>query len=159
MLDEGERFKGVMLTGQAFAEEDNRLALEHPLCAVESDTMAAANDGPLQGRMMGVLGYNWVARFLGHYVRDEQVLSSEDGVRRLTQLPASRLGLADRGELKVGAAADVVVFDLDGVKDNSSFADATIYADGIDEVTVNGVPAFSQGRRTPDHAGQVLRRT
>ena len=159
MLDEGERFKGVMLTGQAFAEEDNRIALEHRLCAVESDTMAAANDGPLKGRMMGVLGYNWVARFLGHYVRDEQVLTLEDGVRRLTQLPASRLGLTDRGELKVGAAADVVVFDLDGVKDNSSFADATVYADGIDEVIVNGVVAFSHGRRTPDHAGIVLRRS
>jgi N-acyl-D-aspartate/D-glutamate deacylase len=158
LLAEGARFKGMMLTGQAFAEEDNRLALEHPLCAVESDTMAAANDGPLQGRMMGVLGYNWVARFLGHYVRDEGVLTLEDGVRRLTQLPASRLGLTDRGELKVGAAADVVVFDLDGVRDNSSFADPTVYADGINEVIVNGVPAFSNGIRTSDHAGQVLRR-
>jgi len=158
LLAEGARFKGLMLTGEAFAEEDNRLALEHPLCAVESDTMAAANDGPLAGRMMGVLGYNWVARFLGHYVRDQRVLSLEDGVRRLTQLPASRLGLTDRGELRIGAAADVVVFDLEGVRDNSSFADATVYADGIDEVIVNGVTAFSNGTRTTDHAGQVLRR-
>ncbi len=157
MLDEGERFKGVMLTGHAFAEEDNRIALEHPLCAVESDTMAAANDGPLQGRMMGVLGYNWVARFLGHYVRDEKVISVEDGIRRLTQLPASRLGLTDRGVLAKGNAADVVVLDLNGVIDNSSFSDPTVYADGIDEVIVNGVSAFSQGQRSPDHAGRVLR--
>jgi N-acyl-D-amino-acid deacylase len=120
--------------------------------------MALANDGPLRGRMMGVLGYNWVARFLGHYVRDEGVLTLEDGVRRLTGLPASRLGLGDRGELRVGAAADVVVFDLDGVRDNSSFADPTVYADGVEAVVVNGVTAFADGCRTPDHAGRVLRR-
>ena len=158
LLDEGERFKGLMLTGQAFAEEDNRVALEHPLCAVESDTMALANDGPLQGQMMGVLGYNWVARFLGHYVRDEQVLTLEDGVRRLTGLPASRLGLRDRGELRVGNAADLVVFDLDGIRDNSSFAAPTVYAGGIDAVAVNGVVAFVEGQRTARHAGSVLRR-
>jgi len=157
LLDEGERLKGLMLTSQAFAEEDNRIALAHPLCAVESDTAALANDGPLRGQMMGVLGYNWVARFLGHYVRDEQVLTLEDGVRRLTGLPASRLGLGDRGELRVGHAADLVVFDLAKVRDNSSFTEPTVYADGIDAVAVNGVVAFADGHRTADHAGRVLR--
>jgi len=159
MLEEGPALKGVVLSSQAFAEEDNRLALEHPLCSVESDTMAMANDGPFAGRMFSVLGYNWVARFLGHYVRDERVLSLEDGIRRLTGLPAERLGLTDRGVLEAGKAADVVVFDLDGVRDNSSFENATVYADGIDHVLVNGVLAFGDGTRTPDHAGQVLRRS
>ena len=158
LIEEGPRLKGMLLTSEAFAESDNRLALEHPLCAVESDTMAMANDGPFAGRMFSVLGYNWVSRFLSHYVRDERVLSLEEGVRRLTGLPADRLGLTDRGYLREGAAGDVVVFDLDGVRDNSSFENATVYADGFEHVFVNGVVAFSEGRRNPDHAGQVLRR-
>lgn len=158
LIDEGPRLKGLMLSGEAFAESDNRLVLEHPLCSVESDTMALANDGPLQGRMMGVLGYNWVAKFLGHYVRDERVLGLEDGVRRISGLPADRIGLADRGYLRNGNAADVVVFDLDEIRDNSSFENATVYADGIDHVLVNGVPAFNHGVRNPEHSGQVLRR-
>ena len=158
LVEEGPRLKGVVLTSEAFAESDNRLALEHPLCAVESDTMAMANDGPLAGRMFSVLGYNWVARFLGHYVRDEAILSLEEGVRRLSGLPADRLGLRDRGYLRPGAAADVVVFDLAGVRDNSSFENATVYADGIEHVWVNGVTAFADGARNPDHAGEVLRR-
>jgi N-acyl-D-aspartate/D-glutamate deacylase len=158
LVEEGPRLKGLLLTSEAFAESDNRLALEHPLCAVESDTMAMANDGPLAGRMFSVLGYNWVARFLGHYVRDEMVLSLEDGVRRLSGLPADRLGLIDRGYLRPGAAADVVVFDLARIRDNSSFENATIYADGIERVWVNGVTAFSGGARNPEHAGAVLRR-
>lgn len=158
LLEEGPALKGLLLSSEAFAEGDNRLALEHPLCAVESDTMAMANDGPFAGRMFSVLGYNWVARFLGHYVRDERVLTLADGIRRLTGLPAERLGLADRGRLVVGSSADVVVFDLAGIRDNSSFDDPTVYADGIDHVLVNGVPAFTAGERTAEHAGQVLRR-
>lgn len=158
LVEEGPRLKGMLLTSEAFAESDNRLALEHPMCAVESDTMAMANDGPLAGRMFSVLGYDWVSRFLSHYVRDERVLTLEDGVRRLTGLPADRLGLRDRGYLREGAAGDVVVFDLHEVRDNSSFENATVYADGFEHVLVNGVVAFSEGRRNPDHAGQVLRR-
>ncbi len=158
LLDAGPRLKGVMLTSDAFAEEDNRMVLEHPLCAVESDTMALATDGPLGGRIMGLEGYSWVAKFLSHYVRDEGILSLEEGVRRLTGLPADRIGLADRGYLRVGAAADVVVLDLDKVKARSTFAEPAAYSEGIEHVLVNGVPAFSEGQRSSNHAGQVLRR-
>lgn len=158
MLDAGEGYAGVFLTGEAFAEEDNRLILQSPLCAVESDTMALANDGILQGRQLGVLGYNWTARFIGHYLRDEKVLSLEEGIRRLTSLPATRVGLPDRGRIAPGYAADVTLFNLDKVKDNSSFSNPTIYAEGFEHVIVNGVMAYSQGKRSPDHAGKVLRR-
>ena len=158
MIDEGQRVKGLMLTSEAFDEADNRMVLEHPLCSIESDTMALANDGPLAGRMMSVLGYNWVPKFLGHYVRDEGLLSLEEGVRRLSGLPADRLGLVDRGYLRVGAAADVVVFDLGGLRDNSSFENPTVYASGIDHVLVNGVVNYSRGVRTSERGGRVLRR-
>ncbi len=158
MLEAGETCSSIFLTGEAFAEADNRLVLASPLCAVESDTMALANDGVLKGKQLGLLGYNWTARFIAYYIRDEKVLSLEEGIRRLTSLPASRVGLTDRGRLTPGAAADVTIFNLDKVKDNSSFTDPTIYADGFEHVIVNGVPSFTQGKRTPNHAGVVLRR-
>ena len=158
MLEEGEAYTGILLTGDAFAEEDIRLVLQSPHCAVVSDTMALANEGILKGKQLGVMGYNWTANFIAHYLRDEQALSLEEGIRRITSLPASRIGLKDRGRLSPGTAADVTIFDLNKVKDNSSFTDPTVYADGFEHVIVNGVTAFSQGKRTADRAGKVLRR-
>ncbi len=158
LIEEGPRLKGMLLTSDAFAEEDNRMVLQHPLCSVESDTMAMATDGPLAGRIFGLHGFSWVPRFLAHYVRDEGVLGLEDGVRRLTGLPADRLGFSDRGYLKTGAAADVVVFDLKGLADNSTFANPTVYPSGIDQVLVNGTAVFSDGERTGANGGRVLRR-
>lgn len=158
LLEEGPQLKAMMLTSEAFAEQDNRLVLEHPLCSVESDTLAAATDGPLAGQVFGLLGYNWVPRFLGHYVRDEGVLDLAEGIRRLTGLPADRLGLTDRGYLRPGYAADLVVFDLDGLSDNSSFAQPAVYAGGINHVVVNGTRVLDPNGRTGATAGQVLRR-
>ncbi|MCP5025686.1 MAG: D-aminoacylase [Actinomycetia bacterium] len=158
LIEEGPRLKAMMLTSEAFAEEDNRMVLEHPLCSVESDTMALANDGPLAGQTFGLLGYNWVPRFLAHYVRDEGVLDLEEAVRRLTGLPADRIGLPDRGYLRSGLAADLVVFDLAEMRDNSSFSDPTVYAGGISHVLVNGALVLDEGGRTGATGGQVLRR-
>jgi N-acyl-D-aspartate/D-glutamate deacylase len=159
LIEEGPRLKAMMLTSDAFAEDDNRMVLEHPLCSVESDTMALATDGPLAGRSFGLLGFNWVPRFLAHYVRDEGVLGLAEGVRRLTGLPADRLGLRDRGYLRTGSAADVVVFDLAALSDNSSFANPTVYASGISQVLVNGAIVFAKGERTGEQGGRVLRRS
>jgi N-acyl-D-aspartate/D-glutamate deacylase len=158
LLEEGEGYGKGMVTSEAFSEADNCLALTNPQCAVESDTMALANDGVLAGIKFGFLGYNWVARYIAHYLRDKKVLSLEEGLRRITSLPASRVGLTDRGRIIPGAAADVTVFDLEKVKDNSTIANPNVYPEGFEHVIVNGVTAFSQGQRTPDHAGKVLRR-
>lgn len=158
MMAAEEAYAGVFLTGNAFAEEDNRLVLQHPLCAVESDTMALANDGATKGKQLGLYGYNWASRFISHYLRDEAVMGLEEGIRRLTSLPASRAGLKDRGSLTVGSAADLTMFDLEKVRDNTRFDNPTIYAEGFEYVIVNGVPALVKGERTPDHAGQILRR-
>ncbi len=157
MEQEGDTYGSILLTSEAFSEEDNRLILAHPLCCVESDTMALANDGILKGIQVGFLGYNWTSRYISYYLRDKKVLSLEEGIRRLTSLPASRIGLSDRGRLSPGFAADITIFDLEKVRDNSSFTDPTQYAGGFEHVMVNGVMAFSQGKRTPRHAGIVLR--
>jgi N-acyl-D-aspartate/D-glutamate deacylase len=120
--------------------------------------MALANDGALANIKLGFSGYNWVARYIAHYLRDEKVLPLEEGLRRISSLPASRVGLTDRGRLAPGVAADVTIFNLEEVKDNSSIPDPNVYPDGFEHVIVNGIPAVSRGRRTPDHAGRVLRR-
>jgi N-acyl-D-amino-acid deacylase len=158
MMAAEEAYAAVILIGKAFAEEDNRLVLQHPLCAVASDTMALANDGVTKGQQLGLYGYNWTSRFISHYLRDENVLRLEEGIRRLTSLPASRVGLKDRGSLTVGSAADMTVFDLEKVRDNTQFNNPTLYAGGFEYVIVNGVPALVKGERTPDHAGRILRR-
>ena len=159
LMEEGQGYGKVTVTSEAFTEEDNCLALAHPQTAVESDTMALANDGVPAGHKLGFLGYNWTARYIAHYLRDEKVLSLEEGLRRITSLPASRVGLNDRGHLRPGAAADITVFDLQKIKDNSTIANPNVYPDGFDLVIVNGVIAFSQGKRIADHAGRVLRRS
>jgi len=158
LMEEGESLGSVMVTSEAFAEEDNRLAMADPRCAVISDTMALANDGVLAGLKLGFSGYNWVARYIAHYLRDEKVLTLEEGLRRISSLPASRVGLTDRGRLAPGAAADVTIFDLEKIKDNSTIPNPNVYPDGFEHVIVNGIPAVSRGQRTPDHAGRVLRR-
>ena len=158
LMEEGEGLGSVVVTSEAFAEEDNRLAMSDPRCAVISDTMALANDGVLAGLKLGFLGYNWVARYIGHYLRDEKVLTLEEGLRRISSLPASRVGLTDRGRLAPGAAADVTIFNLEKVRDNSTIPNPNVYPDGFEHVIVNGIPAVGRGQRTPDHAGRVLRR-
>lgn len=154
----GEAYPGVFLTSETFSDEDIRLVLQDPHCAVESDTMALANEGVLKGKQLGLMGYNWAARFITRYLRDDSVLSFEEGIRRVTSLPAAQIGLTDRGRLAPGNAADITIFDLEKLKDNTSYTNPTIYAEGFQHTIVNGVLAFSDGKRTPDHAGKVLRK-
>ena len=131
LMEEGESLGSVMVTSEAFAEEDNRLAIADSRCAVISDTMALANDGVLAGLKLGFSGYNWVARYIAHYLRDERVLPLEEGLRRISSLPASRVGLTDRGRLAPGAAADVTILNLEKVKDNSTIQNPNVYPDGF----------------------------
>ncbi|SDP52592.1 amidohydrolase family protein [Desulforhopalus singaporensis] len=86
------------------------------------------------------------------------MLSLEEGIRRITGLPASRIGLSDRGRLIPGFAADVTIFDLEKVRDNSSVVNPIVYADGFEYVMVNGLLVYSRGRRMNSRSGKVLRR-
>jgi N-acyl-D-aspartate/D-glutamate deacylase len=95
---------------------------------------------------------------LGHYVREEHVLTLEEGVHKMTGMPATRLGLRDRGVLREGAAADLVVFDAARIADRATFAEPHQYAVGIDVVLVNGVPAVLDGKYLDARPGRVLKR-
>jgi N-acyl-D-amino-acid deacylase len=103
-------------------------------------------------------GYGNNARVLARYVRELGMLKLEEAVRKMTSLPASRFGLADRGTLKPGMAADIVVFEPARVRDASTFEQPHAYSEGFDWVIVNGQPVIADGKMTGKLSGQVLRR-
>ena len=96
-------------------------------------------------------------RVLGHYVRDEKVLSLPEAVRKMTSLPAQILGLKDRGQIKQGFAADVAVFDPARVRETNSFEKPKSYAEGVPYVLVNGVVVIDNGQHTGAKPGKALR--
>ena len=130
------------------SEKDMRLALQDPFVSFDSDGTAAS---PEFGGRPHPRWYGTFPRVLGHYVREEKVLSLEDAVRRMTSLPAQRLGLADRGILRPGMWADLVLFDPDRVIDKATFEDPHQYPAGISHVIVNGVTVIREG----EHSGKL----
>jgi dihydroorotase/N-acyl-D-amino-acid deacylase len=138
-------------------ERDVRAALAHPLVSVDTDSGAKAEDGPLSVSRSHPRAWGTFARILGTYVRDERLLTLEDAVRKMTSRPATRVGLQDRGVLRVGMAADITVFDAATIRDVSTFADPTHYSVGIRHVFVNGRPVVADGRITAERPGRVLR--
>ena len=103
--------------------------------------------------------YGAFPRVLGHYVRVRGLLRLEEAVRRMTLLPAQRLGLRDRGRVQPGCAADLVVFDPRTIADRSTFTEPRQFAAGIDTVLINGRPVVRDGAFEPRPAGRILRRT
>ncbi len=158
LLEEDVNMNHLMWTSQSFSDADIKLALSQPDCAVISDTLALAPYGCLEHHIGSLSGYGWAARFLQHYVRDQNVLSLEEGVRRLTSLPASRVGITGRGRIETGAYADITVFDAESIESRCDVAHPRRYATGIAHVLVNGGIALQDGDRTDVNQGTVLRR-
>jgi len=102
--------------------------------------------------------YGAYPRVLGHYVRERGILTLEEAIRKMTSLPASRMGLARRGVVREGAFADLVVLDPRRVRERATCADPRVYPDGIEQVFVNGRGAVRDGRLGDEQAGRVLRR-
>jgi N-acyl-D-amino-acid deacylase len=157
LLEEGEGAGGILWTSHSFNDDDIDLCLEQPECAVISDTLALAPYGALAKHVGSISGYGWAARFLGMYVRERNVLSLAEGVRRMTKLPAERLGLNDRGQLRAGLKADITVFDKTKIQSHCTMKDPRAYASGIAHVLVNGQFAMRDFARTDVDAGAVLR--
>ena len=151
MAEEGGVIWGVF---HAMSEEDVRLVMRKPWVAVASDGSAINLDA------RGIphpRNYSTNPRVLGHYVRDEKVLTLEDAVRKMSSLPAQILGLRDRGQLREGFVADVVVFDPGRVRTTNSFERPKSYPEGIPYVLVNGVLVIDGGEHTGARPGQVIR--
>ena len=156
-----EAARTIMLNGGAsmvyhfMTEEDVERIMRHPMVAVASDSgVIAFGSGVPHPRGMGN-----TARVLGRYVRERKVVSLEEAVRKMTSLPANQFGLAGRGEIRVGAAADLVVFNPGKVGDVATFAAPHAYPTGISTVIVNGTLAIRAGEPVGARSGQVLRRS
>ncbi len=132
-------------------EEDLEKILKHPLHMIGSDGLH------LPGRTHPRL-YGAFPRLLGRYVRDTGLLTLEEAVWKMTGFPAQRMGFTDRGLLRTGYAADVVVFDPTAIRDEATFEDPCRYASGIRTVLVNGTTVADSGRHLGTLPGQVLRR-
>jgi N-acyl-D-amino-acid deacylase len=135
----------------AMSDEDVDRILAHPLAMIGSDGLP--HDRVPHPRLWGTF-----PRVLGHYVRERRLLALETAVHKMTGLPARRFGLAARGELRPGAAADVTLFDAARVLDGATFDDPIAAPTGLRMVLVNGRVAVDDGAQLDDRAGQVLRR-
>lgn len=147
--------------GQArfgMCEEDVKMVMAHPVVMIGSDSSCMAIDGPLAKGHPHPRTFGTFARVLGHYCRDEQVFPLERAVYKMTGLPAWRLRLWDRGLVRPGMKADLVLFDPDTITDTATFEAPLQYPKGIEKVWVNGALVVDSGKHTGRIAGQVLRR-
>jgi N-acyl-D-aspartate/D-glutamate deacylase len=151
MAEEGGQVSGIFHT---MSEDDVRKVMRLPWVAIASDGSAINLDA---AGVPHPRNYSTNVRVLGHYVREEKVLTLPDAVRKMTGLPASILGLADRGLLKPGYAADVAVFDPATVGETNSFEKPKSYARGVPYVLVNGVVVIDKGEHTGARPGRPLR--
>jgi N-acyl-D-amino-acid deacylase len=140
----------------SMSEDDVRTALAHPLVSMGTDSGARAEDGIYSKEKSHPRAWGSAARILGKYVREEKVLPLEEAVRKMTSLPASRMGIADRGILRPGMAADVVAFDPSSVHERSTYADPVHYSEGIPFVMVNGRLVVDGGKITEERPGRPL---
>lgn len=137
------------------SEENVSLGIAHPMLMIGSDSLALAAGG---GGKPHPRTYGTFPRVLGKYVRDEQLISLEDGVRKMTSMAAAKLGLTDRGVVAAGKAADLAIFDAATVQDRATFDAPHQYPDGIDYVIVNGQIVVEHGDQHPVLPGQVLKK-
>jgi dihydroorotase/N-acyl-D-amino-acid deacylase len=137
-------------------ENDVKAGLASPLVAFCTDSAAGATDGIFSEEKSHPRGWASTARILGKYVRDEKVVRLEEAVRKMTSFPAEGAGLKDRGIVKVGFPADLVVFDLAKVQDLATYEEPRRYSAGMPYVAVNGVLVVDEGKITNAAPGQVL---
>lgn len=141
----------------AMDESDVALALIQPWTSVDNDSPGTTPEGLLGESHPHPRAYGAFPRILRKYVREEHKLSLEDAVHKFSALPAARTRLEDRGVIKVGLCADLVVFDPDTVSDRSTYAEPNQLATGMQWVFVNGVPVIDDGDMTGALPGRVLR--
>lgn len=139
------------------SEDNVRKGIRQPWMSFGSDEAAPAPEGVFLRSRDHPRAYGNFARLLGHYVRETHDLTLAEAVRRLTSLPTDNLAIADRGRLRVGLYADVVVFDPDTIADRATYERPAQLATGVSDVLVNGRFALRDGRPTGAHTGRVVR--
>jgi N-acyl-D-amino-acid deacylase len=155
LLIEDNAFTEVAVFGMS--EPDVALALEQPWVSIDNDSSGTSPNGLLGLEHPHPRAYGTFPRILRKYVREEHKLTLEDAIRKFSALPAQRMRLTDRGVLKAGMWADVVIFDPATVRDLATFENPNQLSQGMDYVLVNGVPVIDQGKMTGEKPGKVLR--
>ncbi len=155
LLIQDNAFTYVAVFGMS--EPDVALALMQPWVSVDNDSQGTAPDGVLGSEHPHPRAYGTFPRILRKYVREEKKLRLEEAIRKFTALPAQRMRLADRGVLKAGMWADVVVFDPQTITDRATFEKPNQLSEGMNYVLVNGVPVIDGGKMTGALPGKVLR--
>lgn len=139
------------------SEPDVALALQQPWMSVNNDSSGTSPEGLLGEEHPHPRAYGTFPRILRKYVREEKKLTLEDAIRKFSALPAQRMRFADRGVLRAGMWADIVIFDPDTVRDLATFDNPNQLSQGMEFVLVNGVPVIENGRMTGALPGKVLR--
>lgn len=148
MMEKG----GASMVFHGMSEDDVQYFLKYPFNMFASDaSIRIFGQGAPHPR-----GYGTNARVLGRYVRELKLLPLEEAIRRMTSLPAQRFGLHDRGLIREGMAADIVVFNENAVTDQSTFSNPHQYSSGFSYIIVNGAVTLSEGKHTGARNGQVL---
>ena len=137
-------------------ESDLKLAMRQPWVSIGSDGSALATSGPLRTGVPHPRNFGTFPRVLGKYVREEHVIALEQAVHKMSGLTASQLHIVDRGLIREGLAADLVIFDPATVADRATFTDPFQYPVGIPTVVVNGRVVLDQGRHTGERPGVVI---
>ena len=140
------------------SEENIRRQIALPWVSFDSDAGALAPEGVFLEFNPHPRAYGNFARLLGKYVREEQVITLEEAIRRLTTLPATNLRIAKRGALRVGFYADIAIFDPEAISDRATFEEPHQYAIGMRHVLVNGVPVVRDGEHTGATPGRAVRK-
>ena len=145
------------IVGFAMYEPDVTLALHQPWVSIDNDSSGTSPEGILGQEHPHPRAYGTFPRILRKYVREEKELTLEDAIRKFSALPAQRMRLTDRGVLKAGMWADIVIFDPATVRDVATYDNPNQLSQGMEYVLVNGVPVIDQGKMTGALPGKVLR--
>jgi len=154
VIEDGSRVGTVYFL---MSEDNVKREVALPWMSFGSDEGSEAPEGVFLKSSNHPRAYGNVARLLGHYVRDEKATSLPDAIRRLTSLPATNLGIRQRGSLKAGYYGDVVVFDPTTIADHATYDKPKQLATGVDDVFVNGVQVLRGGKHTGAKPGRVVR--
>lgn len=146
----------VSIVGFGMSDENTELVLKHPLVMLCSDGVALAPYGPLDRGVPHPRNYGAFPRFLSTYIREKKLLNLPEAIKKMTSLPAAKMKLKDRGSIRKGNFADLVVFDPETISDKATYTKPKQYPEGIDYVIVNGRIVIDHDKHTGELPGKVL---
>jgi len=152
IIEDGSRIQCIYFS---MSEENIRKKIQLPWVSFDSD--AGSYSDISKDFITHPRAFGSFIRVIGKYSRDEGLLELEEAIRKLTSLPAENLGISDRGLLEKDYFADVVVFDPNNVRDNATFEEPLQYAEGIENVFVNGIEVISNGEHTGEFPGRFIK--